>query len=91
MVMQALPQDTVRLIKSTQVITTPVSIVKELLENSIDAGATTVSIRLVSVGVGAGLGGLQYGLTVFTFSGPKTGSEFVTRPEHSFSHSDDAV
>ncbi|MPC76438.1 PMS1 1 [Portunus trituberculatus] len=46
MVVQELSQDTVRLIKSTQVITTPVSIVKELLENSIDAGAASVTIRL---------------------------------------------
>ncbi|XP_050718978.1 PMS1 protein homolog 1-like isoform X2 [Eriocheir sinensis] len=50
MVLQALPQDTVRLIKSTQVITSPASIVKELLENSIDAGATAVSIRLENYG-----------------------------------------
>uniref|UniRef100_A0A0P4W468 HMG box domain-containing protein n=1 Tax=Scylla olivacea TaxID=85551 RepID=A0A0P4W468_SCYOL len=52
MVLQELPQDTVRLIKSTQVITTPVSLVKELLENSIDAGATSVTIRLEKYGFG---------------------------------------
>ncbi|XP_045132062.1 PMS1 protein homolog 1-like isoform X2 [Portunus trituberculatus] len=52
MVVQELSQDTVRLIKSTQVITTPVSIVKELLENSIDAGAASVTIRLEKYGFG---------------------------------------
>lgn len=52
MVLQELPQDTVRLIKSTQVITTPVSLVKELLENSVDAGATSVTIRLEKYGFG---------------------------------------
>ncbi|XP_045606865.1 PMS1 protein homolog 1 isoform X2 [Procambarus clarkii] len=50
MALHALPQDTVRLIKSTQVITTPVSIVKELVENSIDAEATIVSIKLEDCG-----------------------------------------
>ncbi|XP_064088843.1 PMS1 protein homolog 1-like [Macrobrachium nipponense] len=50
MVLTALPQDTVRLIKSTQVITTPSSIVKELVENSLDASATTVSVKLEKFG-----------------------------------------
>ncbi|KAK7026884.1 ATP-binding mismatch repair protein [Halocaridina rubra] len=50
MVLAALPQDTIRLIKSTQVITTPTSIVKELVENSIDASATTVSVKLEKYG-----------------------------------------
>ncbi|KAG7171533.1 PMS1 protein 1-like [Homarus americanus] len=46
MAMHALPQDTVRLIKSTQVITTPASIVKELVENSLDAEAKAISIKM---------------------------------------------
>ena len=49
MAVTALPKDTIRLIKSTQVITTPSSIVKELVENSLDAKATTLSVKLVSV------------------------------------------
>lgn len=48
MALCALPADTIRLIKSTQVITTPVSIVKELVENAVDAEASTVSVKLVS-------------------------------------------
>lgn len=48
--LHALSQDTIRLIKSTQVITTPGSIVKELLENSLDAGAKSISIKMVSKG-----------------------------------------
>nr|XP_053636644.1 mismatch repair endonuclease pms1-like [Cherax quadricarinatus] len=50
MTLHALPQDTVRLIKSTQVITTPASIVKELVENSFDAESTTVSIKVENHG-----------------------------------------
>lgn len=50
MAMHALPPDTVRLIKSTQVITTPASIVKELVENSLDAKATAVCVRMESYG-----------------------------------------
>lgn len=48
--MYALPADTIRLIKSTQVITTPVSIVKELVENAVDAEASTVSVKLENYG-----------------------------------------
>jgi DNA mismatch repair ATPase MutL len=47
MSLKQLPPDTIRLISSTQVITSASSVVKELLENSIDAHATTVNIRLV--------------------------------------------
>lgn len=39
-----LPEETVRLLGSTSVITTPVGLVKELLENAIDAGATSIDI-----------------------------------------------
>lgn len=47
MSMKQLPADTIKLISSTQVITSVSSVVKELLENSIDAHATTIDIRLV--------------------------------------------
>ncbi|XP_037791245.1 PMS1 protein homolog 1-like [Penaeus monodon] len=50
MALCALPADTIRLIKSTQVITTPVSIVKELVENAVDAEASTVSVKLENYG-----------------------------------------
>ena len=43
----SLPTSTVRLIGSTQVITSVYSVVKELLENSFDAEATSVEIKLV--------------------------------------------
>lgn len=43
-----LPQATVRLLASSQVITSVSSVVKELMENSLDAGATNIEIRLVS-------------------------------------------
>lgn len=39
-----LPENTVRLLGSAAVITTPVGLVKELLENAIDAGATSIDI-----------------------------------------------
>ena len=45
--MNKLPQSAVRLIASTQVITSVQSVVKELVENSLDAGAKSVEIKLV--------------------------------------------
>lgn len=42
----ALPQNTVRAIGSTSVITDPCSIVKELLDNALDASATSVFIEI---------------------------------------------
>lgn len=41
-----LPDDTVRLLGSAAVITTPIGLVKELLENAIDAGATCIDILI---------------------------------------------
>lgn len=40
----ALPDETRRLLGSTSTITTPVSLVKELLDNAIDANATTIEV-----------------------------------------------
>ena len=40
--------DTVQLLSCSQVITSVDSAVKELVENSIDAGATSIVVRLVS-------------------------------------------
>ncbi|ROV97598.1 hypothetical protein VSDG_04556 [Cytospora chrysosperma] len=44
MPIKPLPENTVRLLGSATVITTPVSLVKELLENAIDAGATSIDV-----------------------------------------------
>lgn len=46
--MKQLSAETVRLLSSSQVITSVVSVVKELIENSLDAGATNIDIKLVS-------------------------------------------
>ena len=46
--MKPLPPDTVRLLSSAQVITSVGNVVKELLENSVDAGATSLDIKMVS-------------------------------------------
>lgn len=46
--MKHLPAETVRLLSSSQVITSVVSVVKELIENSLDANATSVDVKLVS-------------------------------------------
>ena len=47
--MKKLSKETIQLISSTQVITSVYSAVKELVENSIDAGSTNIEVRLVSI------------------------------------------
>ncbi|XP_060086048.1 PMS1 protein homolog 1-like [Ylistrum balloti] len=49
--MRELPQSTIRLLGSTQVITSIYSVVKELLENSIDAESTSLDIKLENFGL----------------------------------------
>lgn len=44
MPIEPLPENTIRLLGSASTITTPVGLVKELLENAIDAGATSIDI-----------------------------------------------
>ncbi|KFO85886.1 PMS1 protein 1, partial [Buceros rhinoceros silvestris] len=48
--MKQLPAETIRLLSSSQVITSVVSVVKELIENSLDAGATNIDIKLENYG-----------------------------------------
>ena len=43
----SLPQDTVSLLKSSQVVTSVWSAVKELMENSLDAGAKNIEVVCV--------------------------------------------
>ena len=43
-----LPRHTIRALGSAQVLTSPVSVVKELVENSLDAGATSISVEISS-------------------------------------------
>lgn len=45
--MKQLPPDTVRLLSSSQVITSVANVVKELMENSLDAGASGIDVKLV--------------------------------------------
>ncbi|XP_047458006.1 PMS1 protein homolog 1 isoform X2 [Mugil cephalus] len=49
--MKELPPDTVRLLSSSQVITSVVNVVKELIENSLDAGASSVDVKLENYGL----------------------------------------
>ncbi|CAM1507133.1 Fc.00g067740.m01.CDS01 [Cosmosporella sp. VM-42] len=46
MPISALPQSTVRLLGCTLSITSPLSLVKELVDNSIDAGATSIEVTI---------------------------------------------
>uniref|UniRef100_UPI00398EE715 PMS1 protein homolog 1 isoform X2 n=1 Tax=Pristiophorus japonicus TaxID=55135 RepID=UPI00398EE715 len=47
--MQQLPPDTVRLLSSSQTISSIVNVVKELVENSLDANAASIEVKLVIV------------------------------------------
>ncbi|KAK2496336.1 hypothetical protein MC885_006290 [Smutsia gigantea] len=48
--MKQLPAATVRLLSSSQIITSVVSVVKELIENALDAGATSIDVKLENYG-----------------------------------------
>ncbi|XP_053554589.1 PMS1 protein homolog 1 isoform X2 [Bombina bombina] len=48
--MHHLPPATIRLLSSSQVITSVVSVVKELLENALDADATNIDVKLDNFG-----------------------------------------
>ncbi|XP_059198153.1 PMS1 protein homolog 1 [Centropristis striata] len=49
--MKQLPPDTVRLLSSSQVITSVLNVVKELMENSLDAGASSIDVKLENYGL----------------------------------------
>lgn len=47
---QELPAHSIRMLGSSQVISSVFSVVKELVENSLDAQATAIEIKLVGIG-----------------------------------------
>ncbi|XP_067301203.1 PMS1 protein homolog 1 isoform X1 [Pseudorasbora parva] len=49
--MKALPPETVRLLCSSQVITSVLNVVKELTENSLDAGSSSLEVKLDNYGL----------------------------------------
>jgi len=44
MAITALPDSTIHLLNSAQILTTPVSLVKELVDNALDAKATSIDV-----------------------------------------------
>ena len=48
MSLHQLGKETVQLLSSSQIITSVYAVVKELVENSLDAKATSIEVRLVS-------------------------------------------
>ena len=50
-VLSPLPANTVTLLRSGQVITSVSCVVKELVENSLDAGATNIEVKLEDYGL----------------------------------------
>jgi DNA mismatch repair ATPase MutL len=68
--MNKLPQESIRLLTSSQVITSPSSVVKELVENAFDAGARSLDVKLVSnlfSDIIVGLVGLIFGRFLYLF------------------------
>ncbi|XP_043104979.1 PMS1 protein homolog 1 isoform X3 [Puntigrus tetrazona] len=49
--MKALPPETVRLLCSSQVITSVLNVVKELVENTLDAGSSSLEVKLENYGL----------------------------------------
>ncbi|XP_048390352.1 PMS1 protein homolog 1 isoform X2 [Stegostoma tigrinum] len=49
--MQQLPPETVRLLSSSQTISSVVNVVKELVENALDANATSIDVKLENSGL----------------------------------------
>ena len=47
-ILSELPPSTVKLITATQIATSVCNIVKELVENALDAGSTVVRVKLVT-------------------------------------------
>jgi DNA mismatch repair protein PMS1 len=49
--MKQLPPSTSKLVTSAQIITSVSSVIKELVENALDAGATNIDVKLVSMNI----------------------------------------